>query len=124
MDTGGTMQPYCEKLLRYVSAHYQVGVMGTYSNARVEAFGEVQARALQREYSMFLLTLGCESRNPAIAFDDLLDSTTPALIQPGRGEFAERKRRRELRDEAAFVTAARGGSLAFSEEAYDSQEEV
>jgi hypothetical protein len=125
MDTGGTMQPFCEKLLRYVSAHYQVGVMGTYSNARVEAFlGEVQARALEREYSMYLLTLGCESRDPAIAFDALLDSGASALIQPGRGEFTERKRRRELREEVAFVAAAREGRLTLSEEAYDSQGEA
>jgi hypothetical protein len=116
MDTRGTMQYQCEELLRYISMHYQVGVAGSYSNARVQTYlGDVQARAMRREFTMFLLTMGqAVNCDPAVIFGTNGVLTPPSttgvepLNQVVCGGIAERKRKLEtdLEMRAAASTMA------------------
>jgi hypothetical protein len=127
MSTRGTMQRRCEDFLRYISAHYLTGVTGSYSTARVQAFlGEIQATALSREYTMFLLTQGgVDNRDPAYAFDDILSPPTNSIQQIG-GEITERKRRQELATELNAAACVRDGTALLIDEAdaADSRVEV
>jgi hypothetical protein len=123
MSTRGTMQRRCELLLRYISSHYLTGVTGSYSTARVQAFlGEIQAKALDREYTMFLLTQGVDNRDPAYAFDGLLPPTNP--IQQIGGEITERKRRQDLATELNAAASVRNGTAQLIDEADAADEGV
>lgn len=94
MSTRGTMQRQCEGLFKYVASRYLIGVQGSYSTTGVNAIlGNMQARVLKLEFSMFLLTRGIEGsegRDPAFAFSDSIPQTPSAIIQTA-GRVSEQK---------------------------------
>ena len=106
MNTRGTFQRECESLLRFISQRHQFRAMGAYSNAATKSFlGQVQARCMQREYTMLMLAVGADSRDPDVVFRQatIASGTKNSSLVTLEGTVAQRARNRELAIEADFV---------------------
>jgi hypothetical protein len=122
MDIRGTMQPTAEQTLRYISMHNQVALGGSWSAARTRTWlGDIQARALRREFTMFILTIGLSVNCDLAAVFGTNGVLTPPStngqepMQPvGCGRIAERKRTQETQLEAktAAIILAMEDSVA------------
>ena len=106
MNTRGTFQRECESLLRFISQRHQFRTMGAYTNAATKAFlGQVQARCVQREYTMLMLVLGADHRDPEVVFRQASIASSNSLKSPVafEGSVAQRARQREIAMEDEFV---------------------
>jgi hypothetical protein len=108
MSTSGTLQREFEDLLRFVSEHYQDAMVGSHSHAVTRAFmGDIIARMLQREYSMLMLAVGADSREPDVVFRrgsiSSSSSHSPAATE---GKITQRQQTIFLAAEAAFAARA------------------
>jgi len=114
MDTRGTMEPECEQLLRFIATRHLLSVSGSWSDARVQAYlGSFQARALQREYTMYMLTEAGLNRDPAVVFDSgILEPSAPTVKNWLEGRISERKLKRELAKEELAADAVARAAVA------------
>ena len=108
MSTSGTLQREFEDLLRFVSEHYQDAMLGSHSHAVTRAFmGDIIARMLQREYSMLMLAVGANSREPDAVFrKGSIASSSPISPAATTGTISQRQEASVLLSEAAFVARA------------------